>query len=149
MKASPFGLALLLLWILAVPGAAQAQTFAIAQVKTLSGSAVLVRGGVETALKIGDDLFVKDVLRTGDDASLGISFRDNATISLGSKSELTLENFAFEPSKDQLSFLANLIQGTMLYVSGLIAKLSPEDVKIKTPVATVTVRGTRLLVRIQ
>ena len=109
----------------------------------------MVRGGVETAIKIGDDLFVKDVLRTGEDASLGISFRDNASISLGSKSELTLENFVFEPSKDQLSFLASLFQGTMLYVSGLIAKLSPEDVKIQTPVATVTVRGTRLLVRIQ
>lgn len=142
-------LILALFWGLAWAGPAQAQTAPIAQVKTLMGQAVLVRSGQETALMVGDQLFLEDTLRTGKDSALGISFEDNTIISLGSGSELALAGFAFEPSQGNLSFLARLLKGTMLYVSGLIAKLSPEDVKISTPVATVTVRGTRLLVRIE
>ncbi len=135
---------------LALAGPAQAQqTASIAQVKTIKGQAILIRASQEIALKIGDQLFLQDKLRTEADSALGISFEDNTTISLGSGSELTLEGFAFKPSEGELSFLARLVKGTMLYVSGLIAKLAPEDTKISTPVATVTVRGTRLLVRIE
>lgn len=127
---------------------AAAQLLAIAQVKTLSGEASVVREGETEVLEIGDRLFLHDVLTTGADSSLGITFRDNSLISLGSGSELTLQDFAFEPAEEDLSFLVSLLRGTLLYVSGVIAKLSPEDTRIETPVATVAVRGTRLLIRI-
>ena len=120
---------------------------AIAQVKTVTGDVVLVRGGTEQVAKVGSELFLEDVVRTAGDASLGISFLDNSAISLGSNSELKMVAFKYEPARDELSFWARLFRGTMVYVSGLIAKLSPEDVKISTPVATVTVRGTKMAVR--
>lgn len=37
----------------------------------------------------------------------------------------------------------------MHYISGVIAKLSPDAVKVRTPVATVAVRGTRFLAKVE
>ncbi len=135
------------LLVLLAPADARAQASAIAQVKTLSGTAILIRGGTPMPLAIGDDLFVADVLRTEAESALGISFTDHTAVSLGSNSELELTIFEFDPGHDKLAFLTRLLQGTLLYVSGIIAKLSPEDVRIETPVASVAVRGTRMLVR--
>ncbi len=141
------GLLAVCLWGLGAAASAQAQEVAIAQVKTMTGTVMLVRGSSELNARIGSDIYIKDVVRTSADGSLGISFLDNSSISLGGNSELKMEDFKYEPARDELSFWARLFRGTMVYVSGLIAKLSPEDVKISTPVATVTVRGTKMAVR--
>jgi hypothetical protein len=88
-----------------------------------------------------------DTLQTGWNGSLGVTFKDNTRISLGPSSRVTIPHFAFEPAADQYGFVLRLISGTMQYLSGLTAKLSPDSMKIETPTATVAVRGTRFLAR--
>jgi len=69
-------------------------------------------------------------------------------LSLGPNSSLVIEAYLFEPDRRAYSFISRITNGTLQYVSGLIAKLSPGSVEIKTPVATLGLRGTRLLVRV-
>jgi hypothetical protein len=41
-----------------------------------------------------------------------------------------------------------MVQGTAVYISGIIAKLSPQSVRFETPNATIGIRGTRFLVKV-
>jgi hypothetical protein len=128
-------------------GTALAQD-AIGYVKSVEGTTEVVRSGKSSAIGVGDAVFVADLLVVKGSGSMGITFIDNSQLSMGSGSQLRLKNFEFVPKEEKLSFVTELLKGTLLYVSGVIAKLSPDAVSVVTPVATLSVRGTRFLVRV-
>ena len=89
-----------------------------------------------------------DSIRTGPSSNAGIIFDDDTVVSLGSNSEMSIEKFLFDPASEKLAFVTRLLQGTFSFISGQIAKLAPDQVKIETPDATLGVRGTKFLVKI-
>ena len=66
----------------------------------------------------------------------------------GPNSEMSIESFLFNPADKQLSFITRLIRGTFSFISGQIAKLAPKKVILQTPDATLGVRGTKFLVKV-
>lgn len=86
-----------------------------------------------------------DVLRTGADGKLGVTLKDGTRLSLGPNTEVALKSFAFSPADRQLGFVMSVVKGVVDYVSGRIAKLAPDAVKIETPTSVIGVRGTHLL----
>lgn len=134
-----------LLLLAALP--ARADDAAIASVRTLAGSATVVREGAVQPLALGQALHEGDVVETGRDGQLGITFRDNTRIALGPASRVDVTRFVFKPQEKELGLGLRLLQGSLQYISGLTAKLAPEAVSIQTPTATIAVRGTRFLVR--
>lgn len=140
-------------WIAAVAGvamiagAAMAAGPRIGQIKTASGQAVIVRDNARLPAKPGDAVYAKDVVQTGDNSSIGISFIDNSVFSAGPNSEIALEQFQFNTTTGG-SMLANLSRGTLSVVSGDITKKSPGALKIKTPSAILAVRGTTFAVEV-
>jgi len=137
------------LWALGLAHAFAEDRPVIGYVKTLDGDVQVVRADARGPLKLGDSIRLGDVVETGDKGTLGITFRDDCRVSLGPKSQLALREFAFDPYQQKYHFLVRLARGTMLYISGRIAKLSPQSTSIETPVATVAVRGTRFLARVK
>ena len=89
-----------------------------------------------------------DILKTGDGGALGLIFYDDTIISMGPRTELAIEAYLFEPLEGKLAFIAKILRGTVSYLSGQIAKLSPESVKLVTPAATIGVRGTHVLIKV-
>jgi hypothetical protein len=75
-------------------------------------------------------------------ARVGITFEDGTRVQCTEFSKLVIDTFVYDPStgKGKLGLKASL--GTVRYASGLIAKNSRDEVKIKTPTASVAVRGT-------
>ena len=67
-----------------VPSAAEAPP--IAQIKKVTGQAAVLRSGERRPAKVGDMLFVKDVIETGADGGIGITFIDNTVFSAGPSS---------------------------------------------------------------
>jgi hypothetical protein len=133
--------------VLPVPAHAQAE--AAGRVKTVEGRAWLTSaGGERTTVEVGAAVARGDSIETAADGSVGITFRDETRISIGPGSEVRIDEFLFAPDQDQLSFAARVAQGTLLYVSGVIARLAPERVAVTTPEGTVGVRGTTFLVRV-
>lgn len=130
------------------PAAAQDED-AIGYVKTVEGEAYVQRGETRIALEPGAAVYRSDALETGRDGAIGLTLKDSTRLSMGGSSELILSRFEFEPSENRLGFVARLTRGTLLYISGVIAKLSAESVSVETPVATIAVRGTRFLVRVE
>ena len=127
---------------------AQSAATSIGYVKTVAGASLVVRNGDREPAAAGQPLYEKDVLETGGDGALGVTLKDNTLLSLGPNSSLALESYLLQPDRDAFSLITRITRGTVQYVSGLIAKLSPDSVQIKTPAATLGVRGTRLLVRV-
>ncbi|NIA70940.1 hypothetical protein HBA54_20270 [Pelagibius litoralis] len=128
------------------PTAAQQEQVAL--VKVIAGEAYALRAEQRAELDVGEAIFAKDIVETAD-GSVGLTFKDGSRISIGPNSRVQFTQFQFAPAEGQLSFLIEFFRGTMLYVSGVIAKLSPDAVKVKTPVATVAVRGTRFLAEVE
>jgi hypothetical protein len=142
------GLLVGLVWPWLAPHAAFAQGTPDGRVKSLAGQAWRIDpAGERSALEIGSAVSSGDTLETGPDGSVGITFRDETRLSLGPGSHVTIDAFLFEPERDQLSFAAHIARGTLLYVSGVIARLAPERVEVTTPDGTVGVRGTSFVVR--
>ena len=152
---SPFDYLRCLRWALAavvlvpfwaVPAVAQQDQVAL--VKVVDGEAYALRAEQRANLDVGEAIFVKDIVETVD-GSVGLTFKDGSRISIGPNSRVQFTQFEFAPAEGRLSFLIEFFRGTLQYVSGVIAKLSPDAVKVKTPVATVAVRGTRFLAQVE
>ena len=117
------------------------------QIKTSKGSAQIERSGQKLSAGVGQVVQQGDVVSTGADGSVGITFRDSSLLSVGPDSVLAIDRFVFDSTTHQGSFDSSLKQGTLAVVSGKLAKQSPEAMKVKTPAAILGVRGTEFLVR--
>jgi len=137
----------LALVLLAAP--AYAQQAIAGRIKVASGSAFVVRGGAELPAQAGQVLYEADTLRTGADGRLGVTLKDDTRVSLGPTSEVRLDRFAYAPAEGQMALVLKLVRGVAAYVSGRIAKLSPDSIRLETPAAIVGVRGTTLALRVQ
>ena len=119
----------------------------IGQVKTADGTVMVGRAGKTGVLKAGDRVFQSDVIATGEDGSVGITFADNSMLSLGPSSELILHRFAFNTTTHKGLFDARLRKGTLVGKSGQIVKETPEAMVVRTPAVALLVKGTKFLVR--
>lgn len=137
----------LLVFLLLFGFAANAEDSIVGAVKTLSGNASLRRNGSEQQLQVGMALYEHDLIETASNGQLGITFRDNSRIAIGPSSRVAVSRFAFKPEQKQYGFVLQLLHGTMEYISGLTAKLSPNSISIETPTSTIAVRGTHVLTR--
>jgi hypothetical protein len=120
----------------------------IGLVKTASGEAFILRDGRRMAALPGHQLHLGDQLSTGATGALGVILRDDTALSLGPSTETRIDQFAFEPAEQKLGMVLRVSRGLIAYISGRISKLAPGSVRIETPVATLGVRGTRLVARI-
>ena len=127
--------------------AQQSAPLAAGRIKVASGSVFVVRAGKAVPAKVGDAVFEADTLRTSGNGRLGITLKDDTRVSLGPSSEIRLDRFTYAPAESQFGFALRLVRGVAAYVSGRIAKLAPDSIRLETPAAIVGVRGTTLLLR--
>lgn len=116
-------------------------------IKVARGGVQVERAGQKTPAAVGAVVQAGDVVSTGADGSVGITFLDNSLLSAGPNSVLAIDRFAFDSTTHQGSFESSLRKGTLAVVSGKLAKQSPEAMKVRTPAAVLGVRGTEFLVR--
>jgi hypothetical protein len=106
-------------------------------------SAIVVQAnlaGQAGQTKVGDLVYLGDVVQTGADGRLGINFTDGSSFNLSSNARMALNEFVYDPNGKSNSTLFNLTKGTFTFVAGNIAKTG--DMKVDTPVATMGIRGT-------
>ncbi len=71
-----------------------------------------------------------------------LSFEDKTTVKMTEQSKLVIDDFVYDPNKGTGKLAVKVALGTARYASGQIAKNNPQAVNVKTPTATVAVRGT-------
>jgi len=136
----------------AQPPAGSLESSPIGKVVTTSGSvtveharAVVVQANLPAAsgvgqTKLGDLVYKGDVVQTGADGKVGITFTDGTAFNLSSNARMILNEFVYDPNGNSNSTLFSLTKGTFTFIAGKVAKTG--DMKIDTPVATMGIRGT-------
>lgn len=119
---------------------------AVGNVAKVSGTAVVTRNGVPVELKQGDRLLKGDVVQTGADSTIGISFVDGTALGLASNARIVLDEMTYDPNGSSNSSLLSLVQGAITLVAGHTAKFG--NMRVETPVATMGIRGTAIMVEI-
>jgi hypothetical protein len=118
-------------------------------VKVAAGSAFIVRQNATLAARPGDAVFATDALRTGADGIVGVTLQDDTRLSIGPSSEVRLERYVYAPGEGGFGMVLNFVRGVAAYVSGRMAKLAPNSIRLETPAAIVGVRGTTVAIRVE
>ena len=91
---------------------------------------------------VGASIESMDTYVTGGCVS-NITFKDDTKVKVTENSRLLIDDFVFDPKKSDAGKLTLKVgMGTVRYASGQIAKNNPQSVNIKTPTASIAVRGT-------
>ena len=133
------------IFAMALVSAAAAEDVAV--IKVVKGTVTVLRDGRSSPATVGMALQEHDVVTTGNDGSVGITFRDDSLLSAGPASALAIDRFAFDPTTHAGRFETTLRRGTLAVMSGKIAKQSTEAMRVRTPSTILGVRGTEFLVR--
>jgi hypothetical protein len=128
--------------------AAESADAPIGYVMKIEGDATVTTNGKSVTAVVGTPISEGSTLRVGSKGSMGVTLKDNTVMSLGSNSEMQIEDYLYAPAKNDLKLTTRITHGTLNFISGVIAKLRPESVQIKTPTGTIGVRGTHFLVKV-
>lgn len=134
--------------VLALGAVAQAEPLAIGKAKIVSGKVIVIRGAAKTQVKVNDVLNEHDVFETSADGSVGITFTDNTSFSIGPNSSVAIDTYFFDPKNLKGNLLAKLKKGTMMVRTGELTRQQPGSVQIKTPRTVLGVRGTTFVVSV-
>lgn len=117
---------------------------AIGNITELQGSMVDVKRGKDTLTgKSNGSIESMDTVVVGSKTNLAITFVDNTKVRITENSRLLIDDFVYDAKKSDAGKLAMKVAlGTVRYASGQIAKNNQQNVDIKTPTATIAVRGT-------
>ena len=112
----------------------------IGEVEKVVGTVTVIRNGVSVALNVGDKVYKSDVVQTGADSQLGISFPDGTALNLVANTRMALNDYSYDPNSTSNGAVISLVEGTFSFVAGKVAHSG--NMKIDTPVATMGIRGT-------
>ena len=132
----------------ALPASAQGPAV-VGRIKSVTGSVTIVRASGTVAGGVGQPLYQSDSVRTGADGQVGITLKDETRLALGPNTDVRLDQFLYSPGQGQLRLVMRIARGLVAYVSGRIAKLAPDAVRLETPSAILGVRGTRMVIRVE
>jgi hypothetical protein len=71
-----------------------------------------------------------------------LTFEDKTTVKISEQSKLLIDDFVYDANRGTGRLALKVALGTAKYASGQIAKSNPQQVAVKTPTATIAVRGT-------
>lgn len=115
-------------------------------VKTRGEALAVGKNRVSRSLTAGDRVYLGDKLITGADGFIRLHMIDNALLDLRCYSIMVIEEYALQ-DKDRRSVF-NLLQGGLRKVTGEIGKWGHDVYELRTPVASVGVRGTEYALRV-
>ena len=124
----------------------QAQVANIGNITELTGSGRIVRDEPYKAL-LAFDINSYDNVQTSN-GRIGITFLDDSQVKLTEHSELIIDEFIYDPDPSKSKMALQFASGTARFITGKLATIDRENITIKTPSATVGIRGTDFTVTV-
>jgi hypothetical protein len=87
------------------------------------------------------DILSYDDVRTGN-GRLGITFLDSSVIRLTEHSKIIIDEYVFDPDPSKSKMALKMASGTARFITGALGKIDKENISIKTPSASIFIRGT-------
>jgi|GEM_PF-1581847 len=117
------------------------------RVMYIRGSVTAIDGttGVPRILRADSRVRLGEEIETGPNSVVQIVFPDRSMLHVKSDSKIKVEEYNFTKAKpEDDDMVVNIVKGGMRSLTGLVGKRNPEQVRYKTPVATIGIRGTIL-----
>ena len=131
-------LAINLLLLVSVPAFA-----GVGSISEFKGGGTVKRGAKATPASKGSNIEKNDTVSTNSQGRFKITFVDATTVNITQNSRLVIDDFVYDGNnKSKGKIGLKLALGTAKYTSGAIAKGNARGVGIRTPTATIAVRGT-------
>ena len=92
-----------------------------------------------------DGVVMQETLETVPDGGIAVQLIDETILTLGGNTSITVDELVYDPATRDGKSVLRLAAGTFFYVSG---KMNKKGILIETPVATIGIRGTKLLITI-
>ena len=93
-------------------------------------------------LNVGDPIFFGDTVSTDEGGKSQILFIDQTVMTVGSNTQLTIDEFIFDPEKSDGKLLSTIKSGSVKILTGKISEKNPENLVVETPAGTIGTRGT-------
>ena len=113
----------------------------IGEITSVNGSGAIERGEDAIEAEKGTGIDMLDTAVTAN-ANMRINFIDDTVVDITQHSRLLIDDFVYDPASGKGSLGLKATLGTVRYASGQIAKRNRQNVRIRTPSATIGVRGT-------
>lgn len=94
----------------------------------------------------GSKIFYGDTIVVKSKSNAQILFLDETVMTVGENTELTIDDFVYDPQTNNGNFITNIKSGVVKTISGKISETNPENLEIKIPNGSLGVRGTEFLV---
>jgi hypothetical protein len=128
-----------------LPGFAGQETVGVAGAVNPQAIGQAPSGPVQQ-LAIGQNVVRNEKISTFNKGQVQLIFADQSTLTLAENSEIVIDEFVYDPSKQAGTMTATVTTGVLRYVGGKISKKS--DVSFLTPSGVVTVRGGIALIKV-
>ena len=98
------------------------------------------------SLSNGSKIFFGDTIISKSKSNAQILFLDQTVLTLGEETELTIDEFVYDPNSQDGSFVSTVKTGTVKFITGQISKKNPDNLEVKVPAGTLGARGTEFVI---
>src|SRR6516164_2620896 len=98
-------------------------------------------------LLVGQDIVFNERITTGPEGQTQVLFVDQSAMTVGPNSDMVIDQFVYDPAAGTGKLAANLTRGVFRFVGGRLSK-QENAVTVRTPVATIGIRGGVVLVKL-
>jgi len=114
---------------------------AVVVVNNVTGRVAPVAEG--TLLHAGSDVQQDETVETAAASATRLIFQDSTVLEIGPFAQVTLDRLIYDPDPARSQVALSILKGSARFTTGILPK---QDYEIRTPTATVTVRGTILVI---
>ena len=97
-------------------------------------------------LVTGSKVYFGDTIITKAQSNAQILLLDETAITVGEKSELTIDEFVYDPESKVGKIVSNIKIGTVRMITGEISKKNPDNLEVNVPTGSIGARGTEFVV---
>ena len=119
----------------------QASAVDIGGVSEVSGYAQIKRGSLDSDADLAFSIQSNDQALTSD-GRMAITFLDDSQVKLTEHSQLTIDEYIFDPDPSKSKMALTFGLGTARFISGKLGQIDRRNISLKTPTADIAIRGT-------
>ena len=97
-------------------------------------------------LSTGSKIYFGDTILVKAQSNAQILLLDETALTVGEKSELTIDEFIYDPESKIGKIVSNIKIGTVRIITGEISKKNPDNLEVNIPTGSIGARGTEFVV---
>ena len=115
----------------------------IGEISELRGNGEILRstGGDKLLAELSLGIFSNDDVRTGN-GRMALTFLDDSILKLTEHSKIIVDEYIYDPDPSKSKLSLRMASGTARFITGKLGRIDKQNIKIRTPSASIGIRGT-------